>query len=390
MVDNLPRRPRERLLGREAEIAQLDRLLASGSGALVHGRDGCGKTELALRQADRHRERYPVIWWLNASSPASVESGLAALAYELEPGAADPQPAAARRARRWLRDNPDWLLILDDVLEPSSVDTLAPGGPTGQVITVSRADLGDQPSAVRLGPLTAHAAAGVLGGADAVEELQRLPLALRLGAAYLERTGASRTDLARRLRGQPADLRGWVGVIRMWRVTRAALRHTEPRALELLETLACLGPDPVPADLVADDPKLALLQAYGLVEVTPSVVGLHRLVRIAVRQSCDGPAWDAARADAQARLLAGLPAGLPAGLSSAAATNASDLPRWLALSPHILALAEVSDLGGTDEPRRELFGRTSEYLASQGRDADARWLDRRARAAARSTADRPG
>src|SRR5262245_38350627 len=87
---NLPRPPVDPFVGRaEALDALHAALTARGAGVVsqaVVGLGGVGKSELALQYADRHRREYRLVWWVNAEDRENVDTGLATLARQLNPG----------------------------------------------------------------------------------------------------------------------------------------------------------------------------------------------------------------------------------------------------------------------------------------------------------------
>jgi hypothetical protein len=73
-------RPTPSFTGREVELAALEvTLQAPAAIAVVHGLGGSGKTALAREYAWRQRERYAVVWWLNAADEIGIIDGLVRL-----------------------------------------------------------------------------------------------------------------------------------------------------------------------------------------------------------------------------------------------------------------------------------------------------------------------
>jgi hypothetical protein len=84
----LPKPPSRAFVGRQQQLAELDRLVRSGAGVVtqaVHGLGGVGKSELALQYVTRRRSSYRVVWWIVADSPEAIGAGLAELAYRGRP-----------------------------------------------------------------------------------------------------------------------------------------------------------------------------------------------------------------------------------------------------------------------------------------------------------------
>lgn len=116
-------------VGREQELTDLRVMLAGGGSAAVvqsrvraiHGLGGVGKSSLALHYAGRYRSSYTLVWWITAESPESIVTSLTDLAMRLCPqwaGTAEPDERAAW-AITWLQAHPGWLLIFDNVEDPT-------------------------------------------------------------------------------------------------------------------------------------------------------------------------------------------------------------------------------------------------------------------------------
>ncbi|HUM92587.1 MAG TPA: ATP-binding protein, partial [Candidatus Competibacter sp.] len=105
-------------------------LTAHGKAAL-QGMPGVGKTQLALKYAERHRQDYAAGLWVSAASRETLLSGFAALAGVLglpERNEADQEKAVAA-VRRWLNTTDQvWLLILDNADELELLHDVLPSG----------------------------------------------------------------------------------------------------------------------------------------------------------------------------------------------------------------------------------------------------------------------
>lgn len=202
-------------VGRDAELAELDVRLRTGSSpvvVIITGMPGVGKTALAVHWAHRMAERFPSgqlyvnLRGYSADPPvepaASLASFLRALGVPDErlPRALDERAALYRSllARRRM------LILLDNAADAGQVRPLLPGAGGSVVVVTSRRDLAglvalDGAHRLELGPLPAEDSitllARVLGDrrvraeAEGAAELARLcghlPLALRIVAADL-------------------------------------------------------------------------------------------------------------------------------------------------------------------------------------------------------------
>ncbi|MFC8617288.1 FxSxx-COOH system tetratricopeptide repeat protein [Micromonospora purpureochromogenes] len=397
-VSNLPRRPAGAFLGRSKTLDALHWLLEAGGqrvGAAVYGLGGVGKTELALQYVERNRSRYAPVWWVTADTEENLTKGLAAFTRTVQPDwpASGSAGDAAAWALRWFASHDDWLLVLDNVTEPGTVEATLAAAVRGRVIVTSRRELNWD--ALALAPLRLD----VLPREDSVNmllkrstrhseraeieqlaaDLADLPLALSHAGAYLvERGHVTAAEYRRRLAEQPAAVLGVralahpadAPVARTWLVTIEAMRADNPLSVALLDVMAYLAPEAVPvevlsragADAIAVDDALAVAASYSLIARSGSEVSVHRLVQTVIRGHHAESGHCAAAVDL---LLAALPAGDPE-------TSVSSWPRWGQLVPHIEALAGLlRTLPNPDDDlvvhATELFGPCAVYQRGQGR-----------------------
>ncbi|WP_433063058.1 helix-turn-helix domain-containing protein [Dactylosporangium sp. CS-033363] len=219
-------RPGGPFVGRVAELDAIGRQLAAvpaggpGVAVVVHGPPGVGKTALAVRAAEEHRDRYPGgVFHLdlrdgdlrNGARPAQATL-LKALGVPAARIARDEDERAGQvRAVLWHRR---CLLLLDDAADEAQVRGLLPGAGANAVLVTSRRALGGLEAVHRLGlapfapaesaALLHAAAAGHDGTPAQVEAVARLcghlPLALHIAGTRLHsRPGWSMAVLAERL-----------------------------------------------------------------------------------------------------------------------------------------------------------------------------------------------
>ncbi|KAL9578554.1 MAG: hypothetical protein Q9203_007052, partial [Teloschistes exilis] len=91
-----------------------------GSRTALVGLGGIGKSQLAIEQVYRTRERSPETWilWIHASSIARFEQSYRDFADHVRIlGRKDPKANNLKLVHDWLRDreNGSWLLVLDNV-----------------------------------------------------------------------------------------------------------------------------------------------------------------------------------------------------------------------------------------------------------------------------------
>lgn len=223
-------------VGRDAELAELDRLLSGATPVVISavaGTAGVGKTALAVRWAHRVRDRFPdgqLYLDLRGYGPDEPVSAADALAGFLRAlgldGAAIPEDLAERAARfRSLVDQRRMLILLDNARTVDQVRPLLSASTSCFTLVTSRDSLAglvaregahrigldrlSQPGAVALlrellgaRADTEPAAVGAL-----VDRCARLPLALRVAAEIVRsRPGRAIGELADELAGQQDTL----------------------------------------------------------------------------------------------------------------------------------------------------------------------------------------
>ncbi|MFG1883772.1 tetratricopeptide repeat protein [Micromonospora sp. NPDC049102] len=395
VVHNLPVESQV-FVGRDLE--QIDALLAGDASgvavgqAAVHGLGGIGKSELVLHYARHRLERYQLVWWLTADSPEAIAAGLGGLTRRLHPVATLAD--AYEWAVGWLQTNPGWLLVLDNVEDVEHILGLlgmVRGG--GDVLVTTRRDVGGAWSRrsglapLRLGVLARTASVDLLhqltglddpeGAGRLADELGDLPLALEQAAAFISRHSdvdfdGYRQRLTTRFPRTAAypGLRGGSErtIARVWAVTMDAVAGQMPLAARVLDVLAWLAPEGLPADVVyplADDPEdvrdaIALLASYNMLSYADATIGVHRLVQAVTRaehaNDTDSPA------DVATELLL-------AAIPDDPLRNPAGWPRWTALLPHIDALTAVVSADARTPEQMYLLGHAATFRQGQGQHA---------------------
>ncbi|MFE2757856.1 tetratricopeptide repeat protein [Actinosynnema sp. NPDC059335] len=286
--------------GRGAELAELDRVPASGRTGVpivvVCGTAGVGKTALALHWAHRARWDYPHgqlyvdLRGYDPRSPLTPADALGRLLDGLGVTGPDVPLDADRRAARYRAELADRrvLVVLDNASSVDQVRPLLPGTPGCLVVVTSRNSLAGLVALhgahrLDLAPLPATDSLALLralvgdrvgrepaAAAALVEQCGRLPLVLRVAAELAaSRPGTTLAELTdeladrrRRLRVLDVgdDARAAVRTVFSWSYLQ--LRPEVARAFRRLGTHP--GPDVEPYALAAltgtdpDDARLAL------------------------------------------------------------------------------------------------------------------------------------
>ncbi len=325
--------------GRDEMLERLRESLASApagratalAGKAVHGLGGVGKTRLAVEYAWQHAAEYSAVLFIGAQSPADLRRNLAALCdrsiLDLPEQQATEEEVREVAALRWCRENPGWLLILDNVDSPDAaeaVDALIARLHGGNVLLTGRlARWGIEIEAIELDVLAEKAAADFLlarteGRRRATkedralvsviaQELGFLPLALeqagayiaerRLSlAAYLEEWQSRHDQVLARFDPRVSHYPASVAVT--W---QTSFDRLSTPARRLLQWLAWLGPEPIPESLLevplsgVAEPGLSMdyrdalveLETYSLVTraAESPMLTVHRLVQDVTRYS---------------------------------------------------------------------------------------------------------
>jgi len=140
-------------IGREVEFQDMESILQPRSNSpdstrkvlILGGMGGIGKTQLAITYAKRHRHSYSSIFWLNATTEATLNNSLRAVANRILP------PEAVSKldndqvwihVSNWLSklDNTRWLLIFDNHDDPDQYEITKyhPSVAHGSIIITTR------------------------------------------------------------------------------------------------------------------------------------------------------------------------------------------------------------------------------------------------------------
>jgi hypothetical protein len=260
--------------GRAAFLQDLHASLTRGAGrtaitgSALHGLGGIGKTRTAVEYALAHAADYTALLFVIADTPEALRRNLAALAGPLVLNL--PQQHAAEEDVRlkavldWLKANPGWLMILDNLDTEDAVkaaDNLLRALTGGRVLITSRlAHFAGHFDPLHLDVLGIDDAAAFLlertekrrrnmpdDAATArliADDLGGLALALEQAGAYVDKLGISLAryrDLWRESRGKVA---GWsderlMNYPRAFAVTwQTSVDQLTPAGRRLLERLA--------------------------------------------------------------------------------------------------------------------------------------------------------
>ncbi|MFF1747595.1 FxSxx-COOH system tetratricopeptide repeat protein [Streptomyces mirabilis] len=394
-----------RCLGRGKELAWLvGKLTGRQDGVatptvVVTGLGGIGKTTLASEYAWLHH-RNALVWWVNAASPDEIETSLTRLTDRLVPGhlVAAGRTAQVSWAMQWLTWHSDWLLVYDNVDDPSHLIPYTGALDRGYHLATSRRATGwaDNTPILRLDLLRPDDATLLLRSlvcegttptprqeADLgalTSDLGNLPLALQQAGAYLAQNRGITVQAYRRRLESKLDMKAHGNsaertIARTYDVTLDALEDVNPLAVEVLHTAAWLAPDEIPHTLLTPpgaDPHdtaeaIGTLAAYSMLTDTGTHVSVHRLVQTVLRTShttsggVQPPPCPPGRLRAEKAVLHHLTP--PPHQDSVPAAQ------WDAVIPHLVALAATTPPGHFNGTLATAYNIAACLLNLRGHDA---------------------
>jgi tetratricopeptide (TPR) repeat protein len=306
----------------------------------ITGLGGIGKTQTALQYAYRYGNEYRYVLWANASSSENLLNDYVKFAARLHvPGYdAQDQRTALPAVKEWLGRQRDWLLILDNADELTTIQDFLPTGihMRGHILLTTRASsLGPQVQTVEVSTMDRRDGVALLlkrsgllttsrrvpkkelrsAAETLVAEMDGLPLAIDQAAGYIEECRCSvqdyvqlyqtrRKDVLARKNRDPLYSYYEQTVATTWALSFARIRNDNPAAAELLRFCAFLAPDAIPEELitegaqylgdvlgpVAADPlqlndAIEVLLRYSLVRRDPAtkILTIHRLVQVVLK-----------------------------------------------------------------------------------------------------------
>jgi tetratricopeptide (TPR) repeat protein len=268
--------------GRDKYLERVRESLEKHHSVALTGLAGTGKTQTAIAYAYRYQDRYDRLMWCSAESEGALMSGFAVLSRRLMVAPKDDSDLrlAADRVRGWLQSNSRWLLILDNLEDPSVIRHLAQAFMEGHVLITTQmhatADFGERVELLEMKP--AEGALLVLRRAkllpkdrplEAASEVDRrlasqisvqvggLPLALDQVGAFIEETPSTLEESLRFYATDGANLRARRGnlaadhapVTKTFSRSFKALAERSPAAADIVRVCAFLAPDAIPEEI---------------------------------------------------------------------------------------------------------------------------------------------
>jgi tetratricopeptide (TPR) repeat protein len=410
---------RRQLLERLHEQLFHRKSIALTQSTALSGLGGIGKTQTAIEYAYRYRGEYSAVFWVRADSRETLIADALAIAQLLcLPGHnAQEQMQVIATVKRWLQEQQEWLLILDNADDLSLLPNFLPHEGKGHLLLTTRSQAtGKIARSISLEKMDVSegiqfvlrraklleedelletvSAARRTAAHRLVEVLDGLPLALDQAGAYIEETECSlseymtlyarhRLALLKRKSNIASEYPHTVA--NTWTLSFTQVEQADPAAADLLRVCAFLHPDAIPEAMltagaaalgqqlqsVVTEPLLLneaihLLRRYSLVkrDAEAKLLNMHRLVQVVLKESLDTSAqrlW----AERAVRVVA-------------TAFPVVEIATWSRCEqclPHVQVCLE---LDFSFPEIADLFNRAGNYLWNRGRFDQARPLVQRA------------
>ena len=362
----------------------------------LHGLGGIGKTQMARRYAELHRNDYKCGVWLIAESEAGLITELANLAPQFHLSPEADQQQQALRVLNAIKASEPWLVIFDNAPGPEAIRPWAERlTGNGHLLLTSRNEQWDglaEPVPITQWPLEESVQyllrrTGQSDRATAellARDFDGLALALEHAAAYMKAGDgtslqAYRQHWQKNLAKAPKDHEYTASVASAIGLSLDRVQQESPAAYDLLQLLAWLAPDRIPrkelfeagasnlpenlraalADLDAWSTLIETLAASSLIrrERTDGLVTgyyVHRVVQQLLRHRQPDESW-------LHHAFNFLDAAIPFE-----AAEPRHWPACGALLPHVRAVRQHSNAAAPPASLGRLFGQIGLYLRAIG------------------------
>ncbi|KAL4943217.1 hypothetical protein BDV06DRAFT_211251 [Aspergillus oleicola] len=326
----IPFRKNPGFVGREGEIAKVEKLIRQTNGpskVTICGLGGVGKTQIALELAYCIREASPTcsVFWIQCTSYASVEQAYMGIAQTI--GLLEIKPADVKECvKAYLSQlsGHEWLLIFNNTDDmdiwvgsnagATGLENFLPQSEQGHILFTTR----NRKLAVRLAsPFVVDVPE--LDTKTGVKMLEKALLRNNLlentdvsamisqAAAYINSNDIELSDYTTLLKEQESDVIKLLSedfgddaryqdiqnpVATTWLISFQQIQQLNPLAADYLSFMACINPRDIPQSLLPEAPSskkkidaIGLLKAFSFVneQVKDHALSLHRLVHLSTR-----------------------------------------------------------------------------------------------------------
>ena len=246
----------------------------------ISGLIGIGKTQIALEYAYRYQSDYRFILWVRATSQETLYIDLLNIAKLLNLSEKDvkDREIVVDAVKRWLKEKTRWLLVLDEVNDPSVLRDFGPLAKKGHILLTTRdtsiLELAEKHELEKMNP--EEGALFLLRRAEIIpldEELELAsenavvareisfkldghPLAIDHAGAYIAETDCGLKGYLERYERLYPELLRYVpqrdnkSVATSLALSFEEVRQAHPIAAELLQFCAFLHPNAIPEEII--------------------------------------------------------------------------------------------------------------------------------------------
>lgn len=397
--------------GREPQLTYIAELLDSHSVVVIAGMAGTGKTEVAGEYFHRHAGAASFAWWVPCHDEQLYVEALSLAAASLGlPSASQPiESLAVAELVEWLSSNPGWILVLDDVRDPSVPSQLLRLTQGRIIVTTTNVGWPGVGEVVQLGPwdrvdsisYLKSRLADDLGLDELSASLGDLPLALTQARSYLVATGITVDRYLELLfqrhsevleRGDP----GGHGAT-LTATVNLAINQLSDDARSLLLICSAYAPEPIPIEIFRSASDLADVLPGPLSDELSLEDAISDLRRLSLVRR-DGPSIILHQLVQRIAIAGPEPSERRLVIARASAILASATPTWTdrpenwsqceRLLPHVLALIEHQDSSAMPEAWAWLLNRMGVYVEARGDSSLGMAMLERARDFAVQSGDR--
>ena len=268
-------------------------------GVVLYGLGGSGKTESAVRFAERHRQDYSAVFWVHGADETRLHDGFEIIGRVVCDRKRGSSTDYVNEANVWFTKNSGWLLIVDNVNDDSALDELRRKylkvGMIGHVLVTSRNPTASAHwNGVEIGDMEHSEAVELMSKitgndcrqegrvlTDLLADLGHLPLAIDQASSYIAATEISlkeyyegfQVEKARLLRQLPSTLYNYDSretVMTTWEISFKRVEHVNMPASELLLMMAIFSHDDIPIGMLElNDDSLRHWASNGKFEPLP-------------------------------------------------------------------------------------------------------------------------
>ena len=284
----VPYQKNEHFTGRQSLLAKLCEKLCDTAPkqynhrVALYGLGGVGKTQIALEYVYTHRALHDRIYWLSGVDQATLLSGFQEIAKRTRciDETMDLNPSdVAKSVLSWLNQQSDWLLVIDNLDDPTVVEDYLPERSPGRLTLVTTRnpnsdefqaeafEVGvlDNDDAIEL--LSIRSKVGPMGdtpqakaeAAEIVREVGCLPLAIEQAGAYIREISKDifkflpsyrKNRKTHHTRIPKGNWKYAKSIATTWRLSFQQVEQNNRAASRLLKLLAFLNPDGIMTDFL--------------------------------------------------------------------------------------------------------------------------------------------